>query len=166
MKSGQGSCRWKRTRVGLTISTSLTFSRRSLAPLARWKLNFTSSALIGAHRPRLGQAGRLHVAGHRLHQRIVEAVEDPEGRELTDHLARVEPHGRERDVEGPPHLALRLRLGAGRVDESTGEHDQRHERHRYDPPPSLAHPRSSLTTQTLARLTQPTRILGGARPLS
>ncbi|OLC00517.1 MAG: hypothetical protein AUH30_02350 [Candidatus Rokubacteria bacterium 13_1_40CM_68_15] len=110
-------------------------------------------ALIRAHRPRLREARRLEIARHRLHQRIVKAIEDPEGRELADDLAGIEPEGRQRDVERPPHLAFRLGLGGGGADESADEHGQRHQRHRHDPPSSLAHPHSSLTMQTLARLT-------------
>src|SRR5215813_10434086 len=48
MKSGNGSCRWKRTRAGLTISTSRTRSLSTLPTLERWKLNFTSSAVNGS----------------------------------------------------------------------------------------------------------------------
>ena len=114
MKSGHGSCSWKRTRWGPTTVTSFTFSRRILEPLARWKLNFTSSAvngiavvelhalpqlelvdaLVRAHRPRLGQAGRHEVAGHGLDERVVQRIEHPERRDDTGDLARIEP-GRE-----------------------------------------------------------------------
>ena len=45
MKSGQGSWRWKRTRWGSTTVTSRTLSCRTFEPFARWKLNFTSSAV-------------------------------------------------------------------------------------------------------------------------
>ena len=48
MKSGKGSWRWKRTRDGLTISTSRTRSLRTLPTLERRKLNFTSSAVKGS----------------------------------------------------------------------------------------------------------------------
>ncbi len=48
MKSGNGSCRWKRTRKGSTISMSRTFSLRIRELLARMKLNFTSSAVNGS----------------------------------------------------------------------------------------------------------------------
>jgi hypothetical protein len=48
MKSGNGSFRWKRTREGLTISTSRTRSFSTLPTFERWKLNFTSSAVNGS----------------------------------------------------------------------------------------------------------------------
>src|SRR5215467_783824 len=105
--------------------------------LARWKLNFTSSAvngsavveleplaqleligpLIRTERPRLGQARRHDVAGHRLDQGIVERVLDPERRDKAQHLARIEPGRRHRHVERPAHLALGLGLGFRPADE-------------------------------------------------
>src|SRR2546425_256116 len=50
MKSGQGSLRWKRTRVGSTACTSRTRSLKSgaAAPRYRSKENFTSSAVTGS----------------------------------------------------------------------------------------------------------------------
>ena len=47
MKSGHGSCSTKRTLCGSTITTSFTFSC-SCTPLARLKLNTTSSAVNGS----------------------------------------------------------------------------------------------------------------------
>ncbi len=49
MKSGHGSLRTKRTCVGETTWTSLTFSLSSVAeaPLYRSNENFTSSAVTG-----------------------------------------------------------------------------------------------------------------------
>src|SRR5262249_4730395 len=64
---------------------------------------------VPGHRPRLGEAGRHEIAGHRLHERIVQRVEHPERREkAAGDLARIEPRRRERDVERPTHLALWL----------------------------------------------------------
>src|SRR5713226_2357903 len=112
MKSGHGSCSWKRTRYGSTITTSLTFSRRIFAPfaveaephvlrgegiavvefqpLAELEL---VDALIRAERPGLGEAGRHEIAGHGLHERVVDGVEHPERGDLAQHLARIEPDG-------------------------------------------------------------------------
>ena len=76
--------------------------------------------LVRAHRPRLGQARRHQIAGHRLHERVVDRVEHPERGEPLE-LSRIEPHGRERHVQRPAHLAFRLGLGGGVVDETAGE---------------------------------------------
>ena len=48
MKSGHGSCSWKRTRYGLDDLDLRDLVVQDLAPLARWKLNFTSSAVNGS----------------------------------------------------------------------------------------------------------------------
>ena len=79
-------------------------------------------ALVGADRPGFGQAGAHQIAGHGFHERVVNRVEDPEGSELARHLGRIEPDGRQRHVEGPAHLAFRLRLGRGGASE--GAHEQ------------------------------------------
>ena len=60
--------------------------------------------------PRLGEARRHEIAGHRLHEGVVDRVEHPERGDLTRHLARIEPERRERHVERPAHLAFRLGL--------------------------------------------------------
>jgi hypothetical protein len=119
-----------------------------LEPFARWKLNFTSSAvkriavvelealaqlelvdaLVVADRPGLGQAGAHQVAGHGLHEGVVDGVKDPERRELARHLARIEPDGGQRHVERPAHLAFGLRLGRCGVRQSAREPDaQQHD---------------------------------------
>ena len=91
-------------------------------------------ALIGAHRPRLGQARRHQIAWHRLHERVVQRVEDPERRdEAGGRLARVEPGRRQGHVERPAHLALGLglrrglRLGRDVRDERDHEHESEQE---------------------------------------
>src|SRR5439155_10876357 len=48
MKSGHGSLSWNRTRYGEGLETSFTLSFRTFEPLARAKLNFTSSAVNGS----------------------------------------------------------------------------------------------------------------------
>ena len=68
--------------------------------------------LVRALRPRLGEARRHEVARHRLHQRVVQGVQDPERGEARA-LAGVEPGRRQRHVQRPAHLAFRLRLGRG-----------------------------------------------------
>jgi hypothetical protein len=56
-----------------------------LQPFAQLELEH---AQVGTGRSRLGQARALQISGQRLHQRIVERVEDPERGELSDRLAR------------------------------------------------------------------------------
>ena len=100
-----------------------------LQPLAQLEL---VRALIGADRPRLGQAGGHEIARHRLHERVVDRVEHPERRELSLGFAGIEPLGRQRHVEGPAHLAVRLgrrglRQGDAREDGVQHDSDGRHE---------------------------------------
>ena len=90
--------------------------------------------LVGAHRPRFGEARRHEIAGHRLHERVVHRVEDPERRdEARGRLARVEPGRRQSHVERPAHLAFglrrgrRLRLRRGVRDETDDKHRREHE---------------------------------------
>src|SRR4029450_6605706 len=71
--------------------------------------------------PRFGQTRRQLVAGHRLHEGIVHRIEDPERRDLADDLTGIEPHGRERHVEGPPHFTFGLILSSGSVEEPARE---------------------------------------------
>jgi hypothetical protein len=108
-------------------------------PLAQLEL---VGLLIGADRPGLGQAGREMVAGHRLHQRVVQRVHHPERREHADDLGGIEPLGRECHVERPAHLALRPGLGRGRrrrhrdrrgQHESQGQGDTARAVHRFLP---------------------------------
>src|SRR5262245_26091840 len=143
MKSGKGSWSWKRTRDGLTTTTSFTRSWSTFEPFARAKLKLhvlgreriavvelqplaqleLVGELIGADRPGFGEARRHLVAGHRLHQRVVERVEDPERRELADDFAWIEPHRGEGDVERPAHFTFGLHLGGGLADEAGREQD-------------------------------------------
>ena len=90
-------------------------------------------ALIGAHRPRLGQARRQQVARHRLHERVVKSVRDPEGGESAE-LSRVVPDGRQRHVERKAHLALGLLLGR-QVWSDAANQQQAHHGH-HEPPTS------------------------------
>jgi hypothetical protein len=96
---------------------------------------------VGARRPRLGQARRHEVTRHRLHQGVVQRVEDPErGEEAAGDLSRVEPRGRQRHVQCVAHLAFGLRgwrgLGLGSGDEAHGEQRGNQERfHCRDPAP-------------------------------
>src|SRR5262249_22699863 len=77
---------------------------------------------VRAHCPRLGQAWRQMVAGHGLHKRVVDRVEDPERREdADDGLARIEPNGRKRHVPGPTALAFGFGLGRRIVDEAADQ---------------------------------------------
>ena len=101
---------------------------------------------IRAHGPGLGQARAHEVAGHRLHERVVQGVEDPERSELAHHLARIEPDRRQRHVEGPAHLALR-RGRRGRVaGEAAREQDaQRADDDGQQHSSSHAHARDSST---------------------
>jgi hypothetical protein len=59
--------------------------------------------------PGLGEAGRHRVAGHRLHQRVVQRVEDHEGSADPRGLRGVEPGRRQGDVYRPGELARRRR---------------------------------------------------------
>ena len=80
-------------------------------------------ALIRRDRPGLGEARSLQVSGQRLDQRVVQRIEDPERRELSDRLAWIEPLRGDGDVHGPAHLAVRLRLGVGVFGVSAGDGD-------------------------------------------
>ena len=75
-----------------------------LQPLAQ--LEFVDS-LVRAHRPRLRQAGRHEIAGHRFHERIVDRVQHPERGE-THELTGIEPDRRQRHVQRPAHLTVGL----------------------------------------------------------
>jgi hypothetical protein len=96
-------------------------------------------ALVRAHRPRLGQAGRQVVARHRLHERVVHGVHDPERGEHADDLGRIEPLGRQRDVERPAHLAVGLGLGERRPDGAGQDQCAQHDRHHQRQPPLVVH---------------------------
>ena len=67
--------------------------------------------LVRALGPRFRQARRHRVARHRLHQRVVQRVQDPErGQHALGRLARVHPCRRDRHIERPLHLAFGLGL--------------------------------------------------------
>ena len=84
--------------------------------------------LVLALVPRFRQARRHRVARHRLYQRVVQRVQDPErGQDALRRLARVHPRGRDRHVKRPLHLAFRLGLlGCPR----RAGHQQPHRQHR------------------------------------
>jgi len=93
-------------------------------------------ALVRTHRPRLRQARRQHLAGHGLHEGVVQRVEHPERREDADDLGRIEPHRRQRHVEREAHLALGLRLRARRrprAAQRRGDEQAGEDRHRRAP---------------------------------
>ena len=115
-------------------------------------------APVGAERPRLGQARRGQVSGHRLHERVVQRVEDPERRELTHDLARVEPVRRDRDVERPAHLAVRLRLGRAGAGEAQAEQQRREEQ---DAERATPHPRCLRTNSMICSIVRrPASVIG------
>src|SRR5262249_42775216 len=58
-------------------------------------------ALVLADGPGLGETRRHEVARHRLHQRVVDRIEEPERRELPRSLARVEPCGAKASRRAP-----------------------------------------------------------------
>src|SRR5262249_57493244 len=65
-------------------------------------------------RPRLGQARRERVAGHRLHERVVQRVERQERRDDTRRLGGIEPCRGQGDVGGDRQLPFgRGRGGPG-----------------------------------------------------
>ena len=49
----------------------------------------------------LGKARRQRLAGHRFHHRIVQGIEHHERRDDAGRLGRLEPRGRERDMDAP-----------------------------------------------------------------
>src|SRR5262249_48351460 len=91
--------------------------------------------------PRLRQARRHEIAGHRLEECVVERVEHPERRdEAGSQLARIEPGRGERHVERPAQLALglrrrrRLRLGHRVTRDTAGEQDHDQDTRHICPP--------------------------------
>ncbi len=62
---------------------------------------------VGTFRPRLGQAGSHLLPRERADQRVVDGVEDAERRDLRRRGGRIEPGGRQRDMEGDRDLARR-----------------------------------------------------------
>ena len=75
--------------------------------------------------PGLGEARGHGVAGHRLHERVVQRVEDHEGRDDARRLGGVEPRGGERHVNRPGGLALRGGRGRGKAGDEEDGGDQR-----------------------------------------
>jgi len=94
-----------------------------LRPLAHDEL--VGEPVLG-HRPRLGEARRLRVTGHRLEHRVVERVEEHVGRDDPRRLGGIEPGRRDRHVDGPRQLAFGR--GGGRPDERSQEHERESER--------------------------------------
>ena len=81
---------------------------------------------VRRHRPGLGERGRRRIAGHGLHQRVVQRVEHEHAGDDAGMLAGIEPGRRDRDVHRPGHLAFRrggCPRGRRRQEESQGEHD-------------------------------------------
>ena len=56
--------------------------------------------------PRLGERRRHRLAGHRLHEGVVQGVQHHEGRDDAGGLGRIEPGRGQGDVNGPRDLAL------------------------------------------------------------
>ena len=90
----------------------------------------------------LGKAGRQRLAGHRLHHRIVQGIEHQERRDDAGRLGRLEPGGRERDMDAPGQLAGRRRGrnagparrqtdGAGQQDLATADRRAAANRNRF-----------------------------------
>jgi len=61
---------------------------------------------VSGHAPRLGQARGHGLAGHRLHERVVQGVVREERRDALRMLAGIEPDGRDGEMHGPGDLAL------------------------------------------------------------
>ena len=122
-------------------------------------------ALIRAHRPRLGQARGHEVAGHGLHERVVDRVEDPERGEAHE-LARIEPHRRQGHVERPAHLALGLRRRGLRLRPrvpggAEGEHDAQQAGCRQERPREPGGGRAEVHRCSHARKGDPVRPMRG-----
>jgi len=83
------------------------------------------------HRPRLGEARGLRVAGHRLEHGIVERVEEHVRRDDARRLGGVEPRRRDRHVDGPRELPL----GGGR----RGRRDKQSQEQQHDNQSSSGH---------------------------
>ena len=64
---------------------------------------------VFGRRPRLGQARGVDPGRHRLHQRVVQRVENHERRDDAFRLGGIEPAGCERDVHAPRHGAFGCR---------------------------------------------------------
>ena len=79
------------------------------------------------HAPGFGQARSHGVAGHRLHQRVVQSVEDHERRADPRGLGGVEPRGGQRNVNGPGHLTFRCRRGRRGSDDRDRQDERCHE---------------------------------------
>ena len=82
---------------------------------------------VARRRPRLCEARRHRIPGHRLHEPVVQGVEHHERRDHARRFRRIEEGRRERDVHRPRHLARWRRNGAdGRAaqQERDGEYAQ------------------------------------------
>ena len=107
-------------------------------PLAQLEL---VDALIGAHRPRFRQASRHEAAGHGLHERIVQGIDHPEGRDDAHDLGRIEPDRGERHVQRPAHLSLGPGLRGSFVGETGGERGAHQEHTAQTTTPFAVHAR-------------------------
>ena len=95
-----------------------------LRALAQHEL--VDEAVLG-QAPRLGQARRHGVAGHRLHHRVVQRVEHHVRRAGPGRLRGVEPGRGERDVNGPGHLPFGRRVARRGLGGRDPEDEQRRE---------------------------------------
>ena len=109
---------------------------------------------VRRHRPRFGEARRGLSGRHRLHQRVVDRVEDLERRDGRFGLAWIEPARRQGDVERVGDLAFRCRFELrerrdeyrdGR-DERTGKDKRPRGRERSNPPTHDEPPRWNTET--------------------
>ena len=84
---------------------------------------------VGRRAPRLGQAGRHGLLGHRLHEGVVERVEDHEGRDEARRLGGLEEGRRQAEVKRPGHLPCRRFRGEDRrgSDRHQGEDESRNQ---------------------------------------
>ena len=78
-----------------------------LQPLAQLELVHEA---VRALLPGLGQTGRHVIAGQRLHQRVVQGVEEHERHADSRGLGGIEKRQGDRNIEGHRQLAIRLRL--------------------------------------------------------
>src|SRR5919109_388614 len=131
MKSGHGSASWKRTRWRSTTVTSRTLSCNCLAPLARRKLNWTSSAVKGSPLWNLSPSRSLNSytnpsglsvqdsakllpicsPGKGRTSASWSACSAPKGGDLRGGVHRIEPGGGDRHMPGDYHFPRGPGLG-------------------------------------------------------
>ena len=83
-------------------------------------------------RPGFGEAGRQFLARHRLHDRVMQRVQDHERRDDPRRLGRVEPGRRQRDMHAPGQLTLR-RAFPGEARGNAGKSQRRAARQQIAP---------------------------------